>query len=165
MALISMPMFAKVPVGKQYTFVYNLRTQYRRFNVNFTEKQDSLVLNWTITLDSYKVPGSYVMSPEARKHATQLNYVMPAPIAPIVTPDNELFALLSSDALNDAKQKGECRYNNTTLKFIDETDGLVHLKDFDEGYEMWVQDDPEFPLIWKMKNNPVEIDWDVIENK
>lgn len=26
---------------------------------------------------------------------------------------------------------------------------------------MWIVDDEKFPIIWEMKNNPVEINWKV----
>ena len=38
---------------------------------------------------------------------------------------------------------------------------LFHLKDYEEGAEMWILDDPKFPLIVKMLNNPVEINWTI----
>lgn len=170
LALMADKTYAQVPVGEKYTFVYNLRTQYRRFNVDFTEKGDTLMLNWNIKMEMYLVTGSYQMLPEARLHATQNNYVMPAPMGVVPVPAHELFALLSADALRDVKSSGKCQFNNTTLVLIDkQTSSLdsqkttLHLKDFDEGYEVWVRDDERFPLIEKMINNPVEIDWEVIK--
>jgi hypothetical protein len=36
---------------------------------------------------------------------------------------------------------------------------LLHAKDIYEGAEIWVLNDPRNPIIWRMKNNPLEVDW------
>lgn len=169
LVLSVLPCLAQVPVGKDMLFVYNLRTQYRRFSVSFQERGDTLQLDWALPRDGKIQRGSYAMSPENRQHAVQICYIMPAPDSLIETPARELFAMLSTDALRDVRSTGKCRYNNTVLEIVgtsvssavEPAKSLIHLKDFDEGYEMWVRDDERFPLIEKMINNPVEIDWEV----
>lgn len=161
--LCLLPASAQQPVGREYLFVYNLRTQFRRLNVHFTEQNDSLCLHWSFTNDEGTRGGSFIMSPQSRQHALRLNYVKPTANETISVPDDELFALLSADALSALHTEGKCRFNNTTLTLLDSKDSLLHVKDFDEGYEMWIEDNARFPLIRRMINNPVEIDWEVIE--
>ena len=38
---------------------------------------------------------------------------------------------------------------------------LLHVRDEAEGEEMWILDYPALPLVWRMKDNPLEIDWTV----
>ena len=37
---------------------------------------------------------------------------------------------------------------------------LLHVKDDAEGAEMWILDNSALPLVWKMQNNPLEINWE-----
>lgn len=164
LALTVRPASAQQSQDKDYLFVYNLRTQYRRLKVHFTEKQDTLTLHWSFTNYVGTKKGTFIMSPQSREHATQICYIMPTNGMDIMVPQHELFALLSRDALNELNANGKCRYNNTTLTLIDTQDNLLHVKDYDEGYEMWIENNPKFPLIRKMLNNPIEIDWEVIHN-
>jgi glycerophosphoryl diester phosphodiesterase len=30
-----------------------------------------------------------------------------------------------------------------------------------KGGEMWIWDNPSLPVVWRMKNNPLEINWQV----
>lgn len=153
---------AGVPEGVDLKFAYNLRTQYRHYVIRF--EQDSLqnlTLNWRIVRNGVTLTGSYHMTAEARQHARMNSYVIPTPGETIECGPNELFALLSADALREVHSQQKCQFNNTTFQLLGKSSNLLHLKDFDEGYEMWVIDDEEFPLIWQMENNPVEIDWNV----
>lgn len=108
------------------------------------------------------------MTPAARQSAIAINYTQPLDGQHITLPDTQLFAILSRDALQQIKNTGECIFSNTHFVVTPSTaptpsfpTPLIHLTDTDEGAEMWVADDEHLPIIVKMKNNPVEIDWDV----
>ena len=107
------------------------------------------------------------MSQKALAQASCLNYEQPLDRQHITLSDNELFAILSQKALDSINNNGTCVFNNTTFSLVDQlpaTDthpSLLHLIDTDEGAEMWVANDKTLPLIWEMKNNPVEINWKV----
>ena len=156
---------AQTQMDKELLFVYNLRTQYRRLKVNFTEQKDTLTMHWTFTNDAGTKRGTFTMTPKARQHATRICYVMPTNGENIAVPDDELFAVISRDALDSLNTNGSCHYNNTTLTLVDRTETQLHVKDYDEGYEMWIDNNPTFPLIRKMLNNPVEIDWEVFNSE
>ena len=38
---------------------------------------------------------------------------------------------------------------------------LLPVVDRHEGGEMWIWDNPSLPVVWRMKNNPLEINWQV----
>jgi len=165
--LCTLPIFSSPLEGREgtiYHFAYNLRTQYRYVDVRFVESGDTLYYHWSRKTDEGVRQGAFAMSRKSRDHATQICYVMPTRDKTVVTPDNELFAFVSRDAYNALKNDGKCRFNNTTLTLLDAKDGMLHVRDYDEGYEMWIEDNPDFPLIHKMQNNPVEIDWEVMMN-
>ena len=83
--------------------------------------------------------------------------------------DNELFAIMPTKALQTAKRKGRCKFCDTTWEMVDRNEptnsgfnsGIIHLRDIHEGAEMWVLDDPKLPLVVRMQDNPVEIDWQI----
>lgn len=122
------------------------------------------MFHWSRKTDEGIRSGEFAMPKQSREHATQICYIIPTNGKTVITPDNELFAFVSFDAYNALKAEGKCRFNNTMLTLIETTDGMLHVRDYDEGYEMWIEDNPNFPLIHKMINNPVEIDWEVTTN-
>ena len=144
-----------------FLFTYKLHGQTRRFDVDITEKDDSLILKYGIQRNLKYWQGSYTMTPEARHHARNISYQQPIDNQHITLPDDELFAILSSDVYSEIKEKGACTWCNTPFKLMDISDGQLHLKDSVEGAEIWVLDNPKLSLIMKMINNPVEIDWEV----
>ena len=155
----------------QYLFTYSLHGQTRRFAVDITPADHGLMLSWGIERNLKWWTGSYLMSNKALAEADRLNYEQPLDKQHITLADNELFAILSRKALDDVLSNGQCVFNNTTFRLVGEeaaTDGkpsLLHLLDTEEGAEMWVANNKALPLIWKMKNNPVEINWEVKDVK
>ncbi len=154
-------------LAHNYQFKYSLHGQTRRFNVHFTESSDSLRLHWTIMRNLKLWQGTYTMSPISRQYATVLNYDQPLDNQHLSLSDHQTFGIVSRSVLRDIKEKGECVWSNTHFKVTASTANppfptpLIHLTDTDEGAEMWVADDEELPLIVKMINNPVEINWEV----
>lgn len=164
----------KALIDSEFQFKYSLHGQTRRFNVRFSEEEDSVRLHWTIMRNLKLWEGDYTMSPQARESANSFNYQQPLDCQHISLPQHQLFAMLSRTALRAIKEQGECVWANTRFKVTVPTEPapqfptpLIHLVDLDEGAEMWVADDEDLPLVVKMKNNPVEIDWEVmmIENE
>ena len=151
----------------KYLFTYSLHGQTRRFTVNIDTSDKGVTLKWGIERNLKWWHGSYIMSQKALAEASCLNYEQPLDRQHITLGDKELFAILSQKALDSIKSNGTCVFNNTTFTLVDQlpaTDthpSLLHLKDSDEGAEMWVANDKTLPLIWEMKNNPVEINWKV----
>lgn len=148
----------------KYLFTYKLHGQTRKFDVDIVEHSDSLTFSYGIQRNLKYWQGSYTMTPKARKHAKSISYLQPIDNQHITLPDNELFAILSQDVYKQIKKRGICTWCNTSFRLIDNKDNLLHLLDSQEGAEMWVLDNPRLPLIMKMENNPVEINWTVTEN-
>ena len=124
---------AKLPV-KKAKITFELHRQYRTFDVTFAEKGDSLSL------------------PNHGQHLT--------------LPGSQAFCMASADIINALREESsdtkQVIFNKTYFTLLDRDEKfrgfpLFHLKDYEEGAEMWILDDPKFPLIVKMLNNPVEI--------
>lgn len=154
---------------RKYRFRYSLHGQTRRFSVSFAKKNEQVTMSWSIERNLKMWHGDYTMSPVALQSATSLNYTQPLDGQHIALPDDQTFAIISRNTLKQIKEKGECSWCNTRFKVTPSEESptfptpLIHLVDIDEGAEMWVSDCIELPIIVKMKNNPVEIDWEVSE--
>lgn len=153
----------------EYTISYALHGQTRKFTVNINNVEGGKLLSWGIERNLRWWEGSYKMSKKALAEASRLNYAQPLDKQNLSLGDNELFCLVSGKVLQEAR-KGACSFNNTQWKLIGEEpakDGypaLLHLLDTAEGAEMWIANDETLPLIWEMRNNPVEINWKVSKN-
>lgn len=157
----------KVDRSGEYLFSYSLHGQTRRFTVTINDEADGAIFNWGIERNLKWWQGSYKMSNKALTGATHLNYEQPLDKQNITLKDDELFGMISRNAWRELKSSGRCKYNNTiftikeTLPSTQGQPALLHVYDEEEEAEMWIVDDEKFPIIWEMKNNPVEINWKV----
>ena len=162
---------AKKACAKKYNVTYFLHGQKRNFEVPLEWKGDSLVWHWGIQRNLDFWTGSFTMTPKSLENASSLSYEQPL-WGNHFTLDDQTFCILSRKALREIREKGLCTFNGTTWNsaapfgITQQTfDGktILNLIDPIEGAEMWVLDDERLPLIIKMQNNPVEIDWEVKE--
>lgn len=130
---------------------------------------DSVLLNWTIRgLSS----GSYLISATGFQKGTKINFVQPVPLSVIRLAPDETFAIISKDAFKTLKKTRKLMYNNTTYVLKDDTKekpftiggqelDVLHVTGVEEAGDLWILNDPEFPLICQFKNNPLGIDFTV----
>lgn len=165
--LVSLKAGTKLPLTRA-KISFELHRQYRVFDVAFVEKNDSLILSWSITQDLRQLHGSYTMTPRSRRHAQQLCYVQPIHGQHLTLPGTQAFCMASADIVNALREESVERkqviFNKTYFTLLDQNEKfhgipLFHLKDYEEGAEIWILDNPKFPLIVKMEGNPVEINW------
>ena len=167
--LVSLKAGTKLPLTRA-KITFELHRQYRVFDVAFVEKNDSLILSWSITQDLRQLNGSYTMTQKSRLHATQLCYVQPNDHQHLTLPGSQAFCMASADIINALREESsdtkQVIFNKTWFTLLDCDEKfrgfpLFHLKDYEEGAEMWILDNPKFPLIVKMLGNPVEINWPI----
>jgi hypothetical protein len=157
-----------VPVIKQGTsinYTFNLHGQQSAFEIIVKNLADTVTLNWRIR---GLAGGTYILTPTAVKSANKLNFAQPVPNAKIVLPSDQTFCMISKDAFNDLVKKHLFVYDNTTYNLNDDTSqslamgdqqlDVLHVAAQDETTEMWILNDPDFPLICKIKGNPLGID-------
>jgi len=147
----------------QYQVTCFLHGQKRNFKVSFEESDtphpSTLILKWGIQRNLKWWKGIYRIHKEARQHAKRLCYDQPFDGKHLDILRDEIFCwLLSQDMLRDLKATQLDA--DTTVEIQGHTYPLIHHID-SEGTEMWVVDNPDLPLIWKMHNNANEIDWEM----
>lgn len=145
-----------------HRFSFSLHGQTRNFDVRMDRQEDgTLRLQWGIVRHEDYWTGSYSMTPEALENATSLCYQQPVWHQELLLQD-QTFCLLPLQALREVKSVGKCHFNNTDWSLVTRSrlfGGTLHLRDIREGAEMWVIEDERLPLIMKMQDNPVEINW------
>ncbi len=147
-------------------FTFKLHGQTRRFKVSFTENENTLRMDWTILRNLKWWVGSYTMSRASLQGATELCFLMPEDGNHVTIPAHQICYILPADVYRALKEKGEFVFNRTRYALSDSKETafgvpLLHVKDQIETGEMWILDNPHFPLICRMANNPLEINWQV----
>lgn len=158
--------FAEVLPGDTISVAYKLHGQTRRFKFIYEEeKNGGLTLHWNIVRNLKLWEGSYRMDPEAIKNGNSQSYLMPEDGNHITLPIHETFGLISRSALDELKRTGKFIYNGVKYESKGSENEreyrLIHVADNIEGGEMWILDSFRLPLIVKMTNNPLEIDWEM----
>ncbi|MDE5702659.1 hypothetical protein [uncultured Bacteroides sp.] len=146
-------------------FVFKLHGQTRKYEMSFRMEHDSLRLYWGIERNLKWQSGSYTVTPEALGRGTRLSFLQPEDGRHVNLVPEETAYFLSRTAYRQLKEHHSFVYNQTTYFLFKEEENegfpLLHVKDATEGGEMWILDYPQLPLVWRMKNNPLEINWEV----
>lgn len=147
-------------------FVFKLHGQTRKYEMTFTPRKDSIVLEWRILRNLRWQRGSFTLTPAAMESGTQLSFLMPEDGHRVTLPAHETAYVISRQAYRGLKATRSLAYNGTEYELLDEDSraagyALLHVRDRLEGAEMWILDYPALPLVWRMKDNPLEIDWKV----
>ena len=142
-----------------------LHGQTRRFAWYFTQEGDSLRLHWRIERNLRMWRGSYTLLPEALESGRELSLRMPEDGLHVTLGPDETFGILPRERLRELKSRGSTDFAHTRWHLVDSletalTRTLIHARDLQEGAEIWVLDYAPLPLIWRMRNNPMEVDWD-----
>ena len=146
-----------------YRMTCYLHGQKRRFDIDLIPKGDSLCLEWGIERNLRGWRGSFTMTPEALATAERLSFRMPEDGLRTVL-DDATFALMPRSRYEALRDRGHVSFNGTEYRILDSLEvaccrTLLHAEDIHEGAEIWVLNDPRTPLIWRMKDNPLEVDW------
>lgn len=165
---VSLTGWAELPSSLPDTlqFSFYLHGQTRRVKAVYKQQGDTLALEWSLPRNLNLWKGSYLMSSEALKNASKLTFRQPSDGEKIPLTDDETAFMLSRKAYDELKSKGVFIYGNTRYALVDSLPCApdvpsLHVKDNVEGCEMWIADNREMPVIWKMVNNPVDINWTV----
>jgi hypothetical protein len=161
---------AAAQTSEKYTFVFKLHEQTRRYEVNITERQDTIQFEWAILRNSDWQQGCYKMGHRNIEEGDGLSWLQPVDGSKVVLPAGETFGLISRKALKSLKEKGWFVYNETTYRRTEsevadpqEFKGkkLIHVLADVDPTNMWIVDSEALPLIYKVNDNPLGIDWSV----
>ena len=147
-------------------FVFKLHGQTRKYEIVFHEKKDTLYLDWRILRNLHWQRGRFIMERGSVEEGNSLTFLQPEDGKHVLLSSQETAYVLSKKAYKQLKETGEMEYNQTKYSLLDKEDcacsrHLLHVKDKIEGAEMWILDDEKLPLVWKMSNNPLNINWRV----
>lgn len=128
---------------------------------------DSVLLDWNLRGMAF---GSYLVSKEGFENGSKLNFIQPAPSTVLRLANDETFAVISKTAFRTLKKDKKFVYNQTTYVLQDDKSqpafkagdreiDVIHVVGVEEHEELWILNDPDFPLICQVKNNPVGIDF------
>lgn len=150
------------------TFRFFLYGQMRSFRIKASADADSVCLRWAMQRHGITFGGAYFMGRESVEQGCSLCFMQPAMNRTINVPVSQTAFMISREALKSLRLTGRMTYGNTLYELADSIPcglgiGSLHVKDRVEGCEMWIIDNDRLPLIWKMSNNPLGIDW-CVEN-
>lgn len=163
----SIKLCAQIIESENLLFVYSLHGQTRKYNTTFYLYNDTLSVRLSIERNTKWQSSEFITLPEALNSGTSLSFLQPIDKNIVTLPKNETFNILSRKAYKELKNRGAFVYSNVayriapTKEILNSKQPLLHVIEDYEGCEMWILDNPSLPIIWKMKNNPLEIDWEV----
>lgn len=163
-----------IKVGTKIDYRYFLYGQSSTYiNVTVNTLKDSVELGWNIRGYAY---GKYLISAAGLEKGTKVNFIQPAHQTTLRLLPDETFAIISKKAFQDLKKNKKFFYNNTTyilvtdakddlFKIADQAVDVFHVKGVEEAGDLWILNDPEFPLICQIRNNPLGINFSVTSIK
>jgi hypothetical protein len=162
-----------IPTIKNNTtlhYICKLHGQTRTLTLTSQIENNKLVLH----LDTRGVKSSIVTLPEALKNGTELSFNQ-GEFAPVLNlKPTETFFMISQSAYQDLLKNDKFIYNNTTY-VLDKNQAnnnvVIEGKPVDtlhviaqiDKTEMWIVKNSEFPLISKITQNPLGINWTLVK--
>ncbi len=152
----------------ELNYVFQLYGQTRRYKMEInTDYETGVRFDWTIFSYQKWLKGSYHISQKGLCCGTDLNFIQPINGAQEYMKDNETFGLISVNALKYLKENNSFVYNNTTYRLQKQDQIVIEKSTFDvyfviadiDNTKMWIWDNEKLPLILKIENNPLEINY------
>ena len=135
--------------NKRGAVSFTLNKQYRTWPLVYDWQGDTLWLTCKET--TYKIARSIV------EQGTGFSWDIPADGA--VYDAKGTFCFISKKALRELQEKGSFVYDSITWRKIDQDANTIHVRADIDQTEMWISLKDDLPLVLKMKNNPLGIDW------
>ena len=161
---------AQITANDTLNYSFSLYGQTRRFKVAYEKQDRNLVMHWTILRNMKWWVGTFTMTPASLESGENFCWTQPIDGQYLTVKPTETVWLLSQKQLKELKETGKFMSNGVTYTAQpcnEQVLGykLLHAVDQVEGAKMWILDNPELPLIWRMQDNPVGINWRVASNK
>ncbi|HEY0176939.1 MAG TPA: hypothetical protein VGC08_11210 [Pedobacter sp.] len=158
-----------IKAGTRIDYKYSLYGQSSVIGVTVKSVTDSIELEWNMRGYAF---GSYLISGTGFENGTKINFIQPAPQTVLRLAPDETFAVISKAAFKALKKDKKFVYNNTTyvlkddnkdkpFKSGDQELDVLHVTGLEEAGDMWILNNPGFPLICQFKNNPLGINFTV----
>jgi hypothetical protein len=154
----------------ELSYICKLHGQTRPLTLLTKTTKDTLVFN----LETRGVKSSIVTSQKALKNGNALSFNQGEYSSVLTLKPNETFFMISQSAYQDLLKNKKFIYNNTTY-VLDEkaekssvtVDGksidAFHVVAQIDKTEMWIIKNPDFPLICKITENPLGINFTLVK--
>jgi hypothetical protein len=148
-------------------FVFTMHQQTRSYQVKIVEEGDSVHVHWKIYHNFHWQAGKYAMGKTSIENGDALSWLQPVDGRIENLKKNETFGFVSRQALKDLHAKGWFLYNQTVYRLNTQNAEkqtfrgmtlLAVIADIDPT-QMWIVDNESLPLIARLSNNPLGIDW------
>ena len=139
--------------NKSMTMCFVLNRQYRNWQYSWRWKGDSLIVSCNTA--TYAIPHAVVDG------ATGFSWLSPQVKNAKYTDVIGTFGFISHAAYKQLVTKNRFTYDGITWRKVDADNSSIHVKADKDGTEMWISTIHELPIVIKMKNNPLGIDWEM----
>jgi len=151
-------------------YICKLYGQTRPLNLRPKFVSDTLYIDW----DLRSTKRTFAVLPEALEHGAGITLDQGVSPDLLVLKPNETFFMISKSAFKDLVKNDKFIYNNTTYnldkdKVANEVviDGkilnVLFVKAEIDETEMWILNNPDFPLICKISKNPLGVNCTLTE--
>ena len=162
-----------IGVGTKLNYRFFLYGQTLPVNLIVKSMVDTVKFDWNIRGYAYAY-GSYLISAKAFQKGRKINFIQPEYQKVLLLADDETFAIISKAAFADLMKDKRFVYNNTTYVLKDDMKenpfklgsqnlDLLHVVGLEEPGELWILNNQEFPLICQIKDNPLGINFTLVE--
>ncbi|MBQ3631347.1 MAG: GH92 family glycosyl hydrolase [Prevotella sp.] len=135
------------------TVHFTLNRQFRSWPLSYGWQGDTLLVQCKQT--TYCIPRSVV------DDATAFCWLTPQADGTVYHDVQGTFCFVSRQAYRQLLQTGVFVYDGITWRLLDEAADAFHVQADVDGTEMWIARDAELPLVTRMQNNPLGIDWHI----
>ena len=135
---------------------FTLNRQFRTWPFSYSWTDDTLRVKCKET--TYCIPRRVV------DNAVNFCWLSPQTDGTVYPDVPGTFAFISRQAYTQLSQTGSFVYDSITWRLLDETADELHVQADIDGTEMWIARDADLPLVIRMQNNPLGIDWQINKN-
>ena len=139
--------------NKSMTMCFVLNRQYRNWQYSWRWKGDSLIVSCNTA--TYAIPRAVVDG------AAGFSWLSPQVKNAKYTDVIGTFGFISHAAYKQLVAKNRFTYDGITWRKVDADNSSIRVKADKDGTEMWISTIHELPIVMKMKNNPLGIDWEM----
>ena len=137
-----------------YSYHFTLNRQLRTWPVSMHWEDDTLVVRCKET--TYRTPRNVVESGD------HFCWLIPSD-GQVYGSVTGTFGFISQKAMRALQQTGSFVYDTITWRRIDETDDAIQVRADIDLTEMWIAKKQSIPIVLRMRNNPLGIDWEVTQ--
>jgi len=155
----------QIKAGTEMDYTVSLGGQKVGFALTVSSMGDSLKMKWEVA--DYG-SGNYLMGAKSLQSGKGMYLQSPQPDQNVKLAETETIAFISKNSFNDMTQKqtmefGDLKYvldkaDKAPIRVADQDLDVLHMVATNGKTELWILNNPDFPLICKTKNGSYGVD-------